>query len=303
MNQLVECIPNISEGRDSEKIDKIVHAVESTSNVWMLDLHVDSDHNRSVLTFVGDPESMQNAVLNLFDKAINLIDLRVHKGEHPRMGAVDVVPFVPIENIAMDQCVEISKQVGNEIWQRFKIPVYLYEYSAKQPERSNLADIRRGEFEGFFEKITHSKWAPDIGEARVNPTAGVVAVGARMPLIAYNVNLNTSDLSAAKSIAKKFRESSGGLRFVKALGFPLESRGIVQVSMNLTNYKETSMYDVFNAIEHEADEMGIQISGSEIVGLVPRDALDAGELDVLRLEDFNESQILEERIEHAISQS
>jgi len=302
MRRLVECIPNISEGRDRAKIEKIVQAVREVKGVKLLDVDPDADHHRTVITFVGEPKAVGEAALELTAKAVELIDLREHRGEHPRMGAVDVIPFVPIRGVTMEECVELSKEVGRKIWECFEIPVYLYEESASRPERRDLAQIRKGEFEGFPAKIQEPEWAPDFGERRVHPTAGVVAVGARMPLIAFNVNLGTDNLEIAKKIARAVRHSSGGLRYVKALGFALEERGIVQVSMNMTNYEKTPLYRAFLLIEREAERYGVPVVGSEIVGLVPREALYQTAEFFLKLEDFQRDQILEDRIEQALAE-
>lgn len=299
--KLVECVPNVSEGRDQEKIEELASAVRRTPGVWLLDVDPDSNHNRTVITFVGAPEAVEQAVLNLVGQAIKIIDLRRHRGEHPRMGAVDVIPFVPIKDMAMEECVELSKRVGQRIWERFQIPVYLYERSASRPEREDLSFIRKGEFEGFFAKIHEPEWAPDFGERRVHPTAGVVAVGARMPLIAFNVNLGTNNLEIARKIAQAVRHSNGGLRYVKALGFKLEDRGLVQVSMNMTNYQKTPLHQAFLLVKLEAERYGVSVVGSEIVGLVPREALYQAAEFFLQLEDFKREQILEERLESALA--
>lgn len=299
--KIVECIPNVSEGRDPDKIEQLAQAVKETPGVVLLDVDSDPNHNRTVISFVGEPEAVGEAALRLVGKAVELIDLTKHEGEHPRMGAVDVIPFVPIKNVTMAECVELSRRVGQQIWERFRVPVYLYEQSATRPEREDLATIRKGEFEGFFEKIQDPDWAPDFGERQVHPTAGVVAVGARMPLIAFNVNLGTDNVEIAKRIAQAVRHSSGGLRYVKALGFKLEDRGIVQVSMNMTNYRKTPLYRAFILIEQEAKRYGVPVVGSEIVGLVPREALYQTAEFFLRLEDFSREQILEDRIERALS--
>jgi len=298
--KLVECVPNISEGKVREKIEAIANEVRKVAKVYLLDVDPDPDHNRTVITFVGPPGAVAEAVIKLVRKAIELIDLNKHRGEHPRMGAVDVIPFVPIKSITMQECVELSKQVGQQIWERFRVPVYLYEESATRPERKNLANIRKGEFEGFSKKIQEPDWAPDFGERKVHPTAGVVAVGARLPLIAFNVNLGTQNLEVAKRIAKAVRHSDGGLRYVKALGFKIEERGIVQVSMNMTNYKKTPLHQAFELIKREAARYGIPVIGSEIVGLVPQEALNMAAEYYLQLENFQPQVILEERIAQAM---
>jgi glutamate formiminotransferase len=294
--KLIESVTNISEGRDKEKIEEIASQVESVEGVALLDLDSDPDHHRTVISFVGWPEAVEEAVVCLLAKATELIDLREHRGEHPRMGAVDVIPLVPIRGSTMEECIALSKRVGRRISEEFGIPVYLYERSATRPERRDLAAIRKGQFEGFFAKIKEPDWAPDFGERRVHPTAGVVAVGARPPLIAYNVNLGTSDLKVAKQIAKAVRYRSGGLRYVKALGFTLEERGIVQVSMNMTDYEKTSLFHAFELIKREAERYGVPVVGSEIVGLTPQRALNMVADFYLQLEDFSEDQILENRI-------
>lgn len=301
MPKLVECIPNISEGRDHEKIEKMASAIRQVPGVWLLDVDPDADHHRTVFTFVGNPEAVERAVLNLTGKAVELIDLRHHTGEHPRMGAVDVIPFVPIQETSMDECVGLSKRVAQVIWERFQIPVYLYEQSATRPEREDLAKIRKGEFEGFSAKIQEEQWEPDFGGRNIHPTAGVVAVGARMPLIAFNVHLGTENVEIAQKIAKAVRHSSGGLRFVKALGFKIEERGIVQVSMNMTHFEETPLFRVFVLIQREAERYGVPIVGSQIVGLVPREALYQAAEFFLQLEDFKRQQVLEDRIALAIA--
>ncbi len=291
--KIVECVPNFSEGRNIENINRIIDAIKSVEGVKVLDTESDKDHNRSVITFIGDPESVEEAAFRGCKKASELIDLNKHKGEHPRMGATDVIPFIPVSDVSMKECVSIAEKLGERIWNELKIPVYLYEEAARTPERKNLADIRKGEFEWLKENI--EKRPPDFGD-RIHPTAGATAVGAREFLIAFNVNLNTNDLSIAKKIAKAVRFKSGGFRYVKALGFEIKERGIVQVSMNLTNYKKTPIYRVFEAIKSEADRYGVSIIGSELIGLAPMDAL----LDVadfyLRLENFKKTQILERRI-------
>jgi glutamate formiminotransferase len=299
MTRIVECIPNVSEGRDHDKIEQMASAVRQTSGVWLLDVDPDAAHHRTVFTFVGAPEAVEQAALRLVAQAIELIDLRQHQGEHPRMGAVDVIPFVPIQGVSMDECIELSRRAAQQIWERFQVPVYLYERSATRPERADLAVIRKGEFEGFPAKIQKAEWEPDFGDRRVHPTAGVVAVGARMPLIAFNVNLGTEDLEIAQKIAKAVRHSSGGLRYVKALGFAIEERGIVQVSMNMTDYQKTPLHRAFVLIQREAQRYGVPIVGSEIVGLIPREALYQTAEYFLQLEDFQQEQVLEDRMERA----
>ncbi|MDI3481629.1 MAG: glutamate formiminotransferase / 5-formyltetrahydrofolate cyclo-ligase [Tepidanaerobacteraceae bacterium] len=294
MSPIVECIPNFSEGRRPEVIEAIAKAIKSVDGVRLLNYSSDQSHNRSVFTFIGDPDAVKEAAFKGAEKAAELINMTKHKGEHPRMGAVDVIPFVPVKDITMEECVKLSKELGERIARELSIPVFLYEESATRPERRNLADIRRGEFEGMAEKIKDPAWFPDFGRAEIHPTAGVVAVGARMPLIAYNVNLSTSDINIAKKIAKIIRESSGGLKYVKAIGVMLEDRNLAQVSINMTNYEKTSLYRVFELIRTEAKRYGVNIVGSEIVGLTPMNALiDVAEY-YLQLEGFDsKKQVLE----------
>ncbi|HIP99528.1 TPA: glutamate formimidoyltransferase [Candidatus Bipolaricaulota bacterium] len=298
--RLVESVPNVSEGRDQGTIQAIAAAIEGVDRVRLLDVDPDPDHNRTVYTLVGEPEGVLRAILALFETALPRIDLRRHRGEHPRMGAVDVVPLVPVRGVGMEECVALSRRLGEEIWTRFRVPVYLYEESATHPERRDLAQIRKGEFEGFPDKIQRPEWAPDFGEPVVHPTAGVVAVGAREFLIAFNVNLGTSDLKVAKEIARAVRGSSGGLRYVKALGFALEDRGIVQVSMNLTNFRKTPIPRVLELIRREAARYGVPVVGTEIVGMVPQAALDQVVTYYLSLERFSPDMVLERRIQEAL---
>jgi glutamate formiminotransferase len=271
--KLIESVPNFSEGRRKEVVEKIVAEAKKYDRVWVLDWSMDADHNRSVITLVGEPENLINALFDMTKKAAELIDLRNHTGQHPRMGAADVIPLVPLYNTTMEECVEYSKILGRRIGEELGIPVYLYEKSATRPERQNLADIRRGEFEGFFEKIKDPLWKPDFGPDRVHPTAGVTAVGAREFLIAFNVNLGTRDVKIAEKIARAIRFSSGGLRYVKAIGVDLKGKGVVQVSINITDHKRTPLYRVFELIKMEAERYGVPVLGSEIVGLFPLESL------------------------------
>ena len=298
-NKLIECVPNISEGRRRDVAEAVARATDGPGR-RVIDLSMDPDHNRSVITIVGEPDGLLDGVLGLASKAAELIDLNVHRGEHPRMGAVDVIPFIPVRGVTMADCIDLSRRVGERIAEELAIPVYLYEESATREERRNLATIRKGQFEGFAEKIKDPQWEPDFGEARIHPTAGVVAVGAREFLIAYNIDLATSDLSVAKEIARAVRYSSGGLRYVKALGFPLSEKGIVQVSMNLTNFKKTPILRVFELVKREAERRGVMVIGSEIVGTLPRSALYDVARMALQVRDFSDDLILEERIEGAI---
>jgi len=301
---IVECIPNFSEGRRSEVIDQIVSAIESISGAVLLDRESDPNHNRSVVTFVASPDRVVDAAIAAVKKASELIDLNKHTGEHPRMGATDVIPFVPISGVSMEDCVALARDCGERMWSELGIPVYLYEKAATRPERENLAAVRKGQFEGIRDDIgSNEARRPDFGDLRVHPTAGITAVGARPPLIAYNVNLATSDVEIANKIARAVRHQSGGFRYVKALGFELKDRGIVQVSMNMVNYEGTPLFRVFEAVKREAARYGVAVAGSEIVGLVPQRALNAVADYYLQLEDFTEVQILEHRLAAAIEEA
>lgn len=295
--KLIECVPNFSEGRRQDVIRAIADSIRSTLGVTLLDVESNHDHNRSVISFVGEPGPVKEAALAAAAKAIDLIDLTKHRGEHPRMGAVDVVPFVPLSGASMEDCVALARDFGRELGARFHVPVYLYEEAAIVPERRNLADVRAGEFEGLREKIGKDpEKKPDFGPEMIHPTAGATAVGAREILIAYNVDLATSDLGVAKKIAHELRAKDGGLAFVKALGFELKQRRMVQVSMNLTDYHKSELFKAYELVKLFADRHGVQVVGSEIVGLTPMDALvDSAEF-YLRLENFNREQILEKRI-------
>jgi glutamate formiminotransferase / 5-formyltetrahydrofolate cyclo-ligase len=293
---VIECVPNVSEGRRAEIIEAMAVAIRGVTGVRLLDHSSDASHNRSVFTLAGDAEGVRNAVLALAERAVADIDLRTHRGEHPRLGAVDVVPFVPIEGVTMMECVELARQVGAEIARRFNVPVFLYEEASVNPARKNLEDIRRGEFEGLAGKMRAPEWAPDFGPATPHPSAGATVVGARMPLIAYNINLATDRLDVAKKIAAAIRQSSGGFRYVKAAGFRLESRGIVQVSMNLTNYEKTPIFRVFETVKREAARYGVAVLESEIVGLVPSAALTGAAEFYLQMEGFNADQVLENKL-------
>jgi glutamate formiminotransferase len=277
-------------------VDAIAGAVRSVPGVRVLDYSSDASHNRSVFTLAGDAAPLKAAMLALYERAVPAIDLRTHKGEHPRLGAVDVVPFVPIEGVTMDECVLLAKEVARDVASRYNVPVYLYEEASTNPARKNLEDIRRGEFEGLAAKMKSDGWAPDFGPAQPHPSAGASVIGARMPLIAYNINLNTDRIDVAKKIAAAIRQSSGGYRYVKAAGFKLEDRGIVQVSMNLTNYEKTPIFRVFETVKREAARYGVAILESEIVGLIPAAALHAAAAFYLQVEGFKPEQILENRL-------
>ena len=296
MNKIMECVPNFSEGRDLQKIDKIVAPFRGKQGVKLLDYSNDEDHNRLVVTVVGEPEPLRDAVLEAIGVAVELIDLNHHQGQHPRMGAVDVVPFIPIRNVTMEEAVALSKEVGKEVTKRYNLPVFLYEKSASAPHRENLAAVRKGEFEGMAEKIKQPEWHPDFGLAERHPTAGTVAIGARMPLVAYNINLNTPSLEIAHDIAKKIRFIGGGLRYCKAMGVELKDRGITQVSINMTDYTRTALYRAFELVRVEARRYGVSIVGSEIIGLVPMEALIDTASYYLGLENFSMEQVLEARM-------
>lgn len=296
MARLVECVPNFSEGRNKEVIEAIVEEVRKVKGVKLLDYSSDEDHNRTVVTFVGDLENIKEAAFNLAKKASELIDMTMHKGGHPRMGATDVMPFIPVSDVTMAECVDIAKEVGRRIGSELDIPVYLYEDAASADYRRNLADVRKGQYEGFFEKIKQPEWKPDFGPSEMNAKSGATAVGARVPLVAFNVNLGTSNVEIADKIAKTVRYLGGGLRFVKAMGVKLEERNIVQVSMNLVNYEKTAIYRAYEMVKMEAQRYGVPVVGTEVIGLLPMKALiDCAEY-YLQIEDFSMEQILEKRI-------
>ena len=295
-NRIMECVPNFSEGRDLGKIEKIIEPFRARQGVKLLDYSNDEDHNRLVVTVVGEPEALKAALLEAVGQAVALIDLNRHSGQHPRMGAVDVIPFIPIKGCTMDEAIALSKEVGEQIATLYQVPVFLYEKSATAPHRENLAAVRKGEFEGMAEKIKLAEWQPDFGPAERHPTAGTVAVGARIPLVAYNVNLGTADLNIASDIARKIRFIGGGLRYCKAMGVELKERGIVQVSINMTDYTRTALYRAFELVKIEARRYGVAVVGSEIIGLVPMEALIDTASFYLGLENFSMNQVLEARI-------
>ena len=301
MKRLVECVPNFSEGRDAAKIDAIIAAMREVPGVFLLDRESDADHNRSVVTLAGDPEPVAEAALRGVGKAAELIDLTKHSGAHPRMGATDVVPFIPVGGVAIEDCVALAKRVGREIWERYRIPVYFYEAAAQRPERTNLENIRKGQFEGLREEVLRNPdRAPDVGEPRLHPTAGAIAVGARKFLIAYNINLNTPDVEIAKRIGKNIRFSNGGLRYVKAMGVDLRARNLAQVSINMTDFEQTPLHRVFEMVRREAERYGVSIVGSEIVGLIPKRAIELTADFYLQLENFSAAQVLENRLEASL---
>jgi glutamate formiminotransferase len=299
MRRLIECVPNFSEGRDHKKIEALVAAMSGIKGARVLDLHSDPDHNRSVVTLAGEPEPVAQAALRGVGKAAELIDLRLHRGEHPRIGTTDVLPFVPVEGVTMENCVALARQTGQEIWARYKVPVYFYEEAALRPERKRLESVRNGEFEYLRDEVLRNvDRAPDIGGPRLHPSAGAVAIGARKFLIAYNINLDTPNVSVAKKIARTIRASNGGLPYVKAIGIELKDRKIAQVAINLTDFEQTSIRRVFEAVRLEAARNDCSILSSEIVGLVPRKALGPDDAAYLQLENFVPAQkILESRLE------
>ena len=296
LKKIIECVPNFSEGRNLKKIEKIVDVFRGKDGVKLLDYQRDEDHNRLVVTVVGEPDALKTVLIEAFASAIEVIDMRKHKGQHPRMGAVDVVPLIPIKNVSMEAAVAISKQLAEQVSEKFNLPVFLYEESAVRKDRRNLADIRRGQFEGMADKIKQPEWKPDFGPQTIHPTAGVTAIGARMPLVAFNVNLNTDDLAIANDIAKKVRHAGGGLPYCKGIGVELKERGLVQVSMNMTDYTQTALYRSFELIKMEAGRYGVTVAGSEIVGLVPMAALLDTAVYYLGVENFSMEQVLETRM-------
>jgi glutamate formiminotransferase / formiminotetrahydrofolate cyclodeaminase len=302
MKRLIECVPNFSEGRDAAKVDAIVHVMSGVPGVYVLDREMDADHNRCVITLAGEPEAVGEAAIQAAGKAMELIDMTTHTGAHPRVGATDVVPFIPIEGVTLEDCVALARRVGNEIWKRHRIPIFFYEAAATRPDRVNLENVRRGQFEGLKAELkrNHDR-QPDVGEPKLHPTAGVTVVGARKFLVAYNVNLNTADVSIANKIAKAIRFSSGGLRYVKSMGVELKVRNLAQVSINLTDYEQTPMHRVYEMVKREAQRYGVVPVGSEIVGLVPKKAIEMAADYFLQLEDFSPSQVLENKLAAALS--
>jgi glutamate formiminotransferase / 5-formyltetrahydrofolate cyclo-ligase len=296
MKKIIECVPNFSEGRDEVKIGKIVASFEGREGVRLLDHQKDTDHNRLVVTVAGEPEPLREAVVAAVRTAVEVIDMRQHKGQHPRMGSVDVVPFVPIQGVTMEEAIALSREVARDVWEICRVPVFLYEASAADPERKDLSVIRKGQFEGMAEKMKSPGWKPDFGEREIHPTAGVVAIGARMPLVAFNVNLDTNEMEIADSIAKAVRHISGGLRYCKAIGVELRGHNMVQVSMNMTDFTKTPLYRVVELIRIEARRYGVNVVGSEIVGLVPMKALIDSAAYYMGLEAFGIEQVLEARL-------
>jgi glutamate formiminotransferase len=297
MNRLIECVPNFSEGRDLAKVDALVEAMSGVAGAWVLDRTSDADHNRSVITLAGKPEAVAEAVIRGAGKGAKLIDMTRQTGVHPRIGATDVIPFVPLEGVSMDECAALARHTGQELWDRYRIPVYFYEAAATRPERVNLENVRKGQFEGLREEAPRNPGrSPDIGGPRLHPTAGATAVGARKFLIAYNIYLNASDVSVAMEIARTIRSSSGGLPNVKAIGVEMKSRGLAQVSINLTDFEVTPPHRVFEMVQREAERRGYGVAGSEIIGLVPRKAIELSRKYDLQLENFSPAQVLENRL-------
>jgi glutamate formiminotransferase len=297
MKRLIECVPNFSEGRDPAKVDLLVSVMSGVPGVYVLDREMDADHNRCVITLAGEPDAVGEAAILGAGKAMELIDMNTHTGAHPRVGATDVVPFIPVDGVTIEDCVALAKRVGNEIWKRYRIPIFFYEAAATRPDRVNLENVRRGQYEGLREefKKNHDR-QPDVGEPKLHPTAGVTVVGARKFLVAYNINLNTSDFSVANKIARAIRFSNGGLRYVKSMGVELKARNLAQVSINLTDYEHTPMHRVYEMVKREAERYGAMPVGSEIVGLVPKKAIEMAADYFLQLENFSPAQIFENKL-------
>jgi glutamate formiminotransferase len=296
MNEIIQCVPNFSEGRDQATVDKITAPFTSRKGVKLLDVQTDADHNRMVVTVLGSPAGVGKAVLNAMARAVESIDMTRHQGQHPRMGAVDVVPFIPIREMDMAAAIKLSKAVAAEAADALDLPIFLYERSASAPHRVNLAAVRKGQFEGMTAKLKDPLWQPDYGPAKVHPTAGVTAVGARAPLVAFNVNLGTDQLAIADAIAKRVRHIGGGLRYCKAMGVALEDRALVQVSMNMTDFGQTALYQAVEMIRMQARRYGVAVVGSEVVGLVPMQALVDCAAHYMGLEDFSLQQVLESHL-------
>ena len=296
MAKLVECVPNFSEGQRAEVIDAIIDEARAVPGVKVLDYSSDPDHNRTVLTFVGDPQSAKKAAFACCAKAAQLIDMEKHKGGHPRVGATDVIPFIPVADVTMEECVTLAHELGKEIAEKLSIPVFFYEAAAKRPSMKALPDVRKGEYEGLKEAIKTPERAPDEGPQAMHPTAGATVVGARPFLVAYNINLGTSDVSIAKKIAQTIRAAKGGYVNCRAIGLMLDDRGIAQVSINMTDYTATPLHRVFETVKSEAARYGVNVVGSEIIGLTPMQALVDAACFYLRVEDFKREQVLEARL-------
>ena len=302
MKRLIECVPNFSEGRNRANVDAIIQAMSVVPGVYVLDHEMDADHNRCVITLAGEPEAVGEAALLGTGRALELVDMNHHTGAHPRVGATDVVPFIPVEGVTLEDCVALARRVGNEIWKRYRIPVFFYEAAALRPDRVNLENVRRGQFEGLRDELkrNHDR-QPDVGEPKLHPTAGVTVVGARKFLVAYNINLNSPDISIANKIAKAIRFSNGGFRYVKSMGVELKARNLAQVSINLTDYEQTPMHRVYEAVKREAARYGAVPVGSEIVGLVPKKAIEMAADYFLQLESFSPNQVFENRLADALT--
>lgn len=296
MNKLVECVPNFSEGRRPEVIEAIAGEVKKVDGVKLLDVNPDPSHNRVVITFVGEPQAVKKAAFAACAKATELIDMEKHSGEHPRVGATDVIPFIPVQNVTMEECVNLANELASEIAEKLQIPIYMYEAAAKKPERTRLPDVRKGQYEGLKEAIKEPERKPDYGPAEMHPTAGATVVGARQFLIAYNINLDTADVTIAKKIANAIREAKGGYKYCRAMGIMIEERNMAQVTINMVNYEGTPLHRVFETVKSEAARYGVNVIGSEIVGLLPMQALiDAADF-YLRLENFDRKQVLEANV-------
>ncbi len=296
MAKLVQCVPNYSEGRDLEKVEKIASAFKKNPNIKFMGCEPDPDYNRTVITVIGEPQDIKVAVIESIGIARDLIDMRIHKGEHLRMGATDVVPFIPIKDMTMAECIELSKEVAKEVWEKYQIPIYLYEESATASNRVSLPSIRKGEFEGMSEKMKLEEWCPDYGERAPHPTAGVTAIGGRMPLIAFNINLDTDNIEIAKNISKAIRFSSGGYRYIQAGPAEIKEKGFVQVTMNIKDYKKNPIYRVFETVKMEAKRYGVNVTGSEIIGAVPMEALVESLEYYLGLTDFSINKVVEKEL-------
>lgn len=295
--KIIECVPNFSEGRDAAKMQKIAMAFANRPGVKLLDYSGDYDHNRMVVTAAGEPQALRQAALEAIGLAVENIDLRRHQGEHPRIGACDVMPFIPLYGVTEAEAQALVRDLADEAAARFDLPIFLYEHSAQRPERQNLANIRQGGFEALGQRIAGDPaWAPDFGPACIHPSAGATAMGVRAPLIAYNINLNSNDLALAKRIASKVRARDGGLPYCKALGIELAERGIVQVSMNMTDYRQTALWQAYEAVEHEANAAGVEILESELIGLSPLEAIIDCARHYLRFTNIDLEKILEMRI-------
>ncbi len=295
MQTIVQCVPNFSEGKDKDKIEKIIDNFRGKNGVKLLDYSSDEDHNRTVVTLVGEPEALKEAVVNAMGMAAELIDMNKHEGQHPRMGATDVVPFIPIKNFTMEEAIELAKATAKAVFEKHQIPVFLYEKAASASHRQNLSKVRKGQFEGMAEKVKEEEWIPDFG-TEIHPTAGITAVGARMPLVAFNVILDTNNLDIANAIAKRVRHLSGGLRYCKGIGIAMEDRNLTQVSMNMTDYTKTPLYRSFELIRIEAKRYGVNVIGSEVIGLLPMEAMIQTAEYYLGVEEFSMNQVLEKRI-------